>query len=102
MIEFSDKKYKCHYCSQTSRRKYNIDNHTQRKHHLARAKHLDQPSNPYFSNNFKECNQFSYDLNSSMEQPSSFSSSTFCILIIMTIRKMKKKDNQEGDSITQH
>ncbi len=78
MIENSDKKYKCPYCSQTSSRKYNIDIHTQRKHHLARAKHLNQPSNPYFSNNFKELNQISCDLNSSMEQPSSFSSSTFC------------------------
>jgi ribosomal protein L37AE/L43A len=78
MIEISNKKYKCPYCSQTSRRKYNIDIHTQRKHQRTLAKHLNQPSNPHFSNNFKELNQFSYDLNSSMEQPSSFSSSTFC------------------------
>jgi len=78
MIENSDKKYKCPYCSQTSSRKYNIDIHTQRKHQLARAKYLNQPSNPYFSNDFKGLNQITYDLNSSMEQPSSFSSSTFC------------------------
>ena len=78
MFENSDKKYKCPYCSQTSNRKYNIDIHTQRKHQLVRAKHLNQPSNPYFSINFKEINQASYDLNSSMEQPSSISSSTFC------------------------
>ena len=78
MIEISNKKYKCPYCSQTSRRKYNIDIHIQRKHQRTLAKHLNQPSNPYFSNNFKELNQFSYELNSSMEQPSSFSSSTFC------------------------
>ena len=69
MIEYSDKKYKCPCCSQTSSRKYNIDIHIQRKHQLARAKYLNQPSNPYFSNNFKELNQISCDLNSSMEQP---------------------------------
>ncbi|HVP82921.1 MAG TPA: hypothetical protein VMS35_07770 [Nitrososphaeraceae archaeon] len=78
MIGFSDKKYRCPYCSQTSRRKYNIDIHVQRKHQLFRARYLNQPSNSYFSNNFKELNQFSCNLNSSMEQPSSFSQSTFC------------------------
>lgn len=78
MVGNSDKKYKCPYCSQTSSRKYNIDIHRQRKHQQALAKHLNQPSDPYFSNNFQELNQFSYDLNSSMEQPSSFSSSTIC------------------------
>ena len=78
MIVNSDKKYKCPYCSQTSRRRYNINIHTQRKHHPALAKHLNQPSDPYFSYNFKELDQFSYDLNSSMEQPSSFSSSANC------------------------
>jgi hypothetical protein len=78
MIENSDKKYKCPYCSQISNRKYNIDIHKQRKHQRALVKHLNQPSDPYFSNNFKELNQFSYDLNSSMEQPSSFSSSAIC------------------------
>jgi hypothetical protein len=78
MVGNSDKKYKCPYCSQTSSRKYNIDIHRQRKHQQALAKHLNQPSGPYFSNNFQELNQFSYDLNSSMEQPSSFSSSAIC------------------------
>ena len=58
--------------SQTSSRKYNIDIHTQRKHQRARAKHLNEPSNPYFSNNFRRVQtEFSCDLNSSMEQPSS-------------------------------
>ena len=65
MIVNSDKKYKCPYCSQTSSRRYNINIHTQRKHHPALAKHWNQPLDPYFSYNFKELDQFSYDLNSS-------------------------------------
>jgi len=78
MIEISDKKYKCPYCSQTSSRKYNIDIHTQRKHQRTLVRHLNQRTNPYFSDNIKELNQFLYDLNSAIEQPSSFSSSIFC------------------------
>ncbi|HEY9486188.1 MAG TPA: hypothetical protein VIQ04_06070 [Nitrososphaeraceae archaeon] len=99
MIEISDKKYKCPYCSQTSSRKYNIDIHTQRKHQRTLVRHLNQRTNPYFSDNIKELNQFLYDLNSAIEQPSSFPHLSFVILIIMPIEKMKKKDNQEGDSI---
>ena len=87
----SYKEYNCPSCFQTSSRKYNIDIHTQRKHQLTRAKHLNQPSNSYFSNNFKEPNQFSYDLISSMEQPSSFSSSTFCY----PEDNVNKEDEQE-------
>jgi hypothetical protein len=78
MIEISNKKYKCPYCSQTSRRKYNIDIHIRRKHQRTLARHLNQPLYPHYSNNFQELNQFSYDLNSSMEQPLSFFSSTSC------------------------
>jgi hypothetical protein len=78
MIKISDKKYKCPYCSQTSSRKYNIHIHTQRKHQRTLVRHLTQRTNPYFSDNIKELNQFLYDLNSAIEQPSSFSSSTFC------------------------
>jgi hypothetical protein len=73
MIKNLDKKYKCSYCSQTSSRKYNIDIHIQRKHQVAPANHSNKTLNPYFSNSFSQFNhQFSYDLNSSTEQPSSF------------------------------
>ena len=102
MVGNSDKKYKCPYCSQTSSRKYNIDIHRQRKHQQALAKHLNQPSDPYFSNNFQELNQFSYDLNSSMEQPSSFSSSAICYPNDNYNSEDEKERRSEGNSIAQH
>jgi hypothetical protein len=72
MVKNTTKKYTCPYCSQTSSRKYNRDIHIQRMHKRAPTNNLNQHSKHYFSNNLIDQPQCSYDLNSSLEQRSSF------------------------------